>query len=422
MCRRPRSDRVSDRVSDRIVVVGAGHAGVHVADALRAGGFEGPLTLVGDEPVLPYQRPPLSKEHLASGGTPLPLRAGRFFADHGIDLRTGVTATAIDRASGTVRLGDGAMLPYDVLVLATGAANRRAAVPGVDLAGVHALRTLADADSLRAQLPHARSVLVVGAGFIGLEVAAAARTRGLPVTVLEAADRPLGRAVSPAMADHVADAHGRMGTVLRFGEALAAFTGSRGRVTGVVSSTGVEYRADIAVVGIGVVPRTALAAAAGLPVADGVVVDENLRTADPAIYAVGDCANHPCAHTGTRLRLESVQNATDQGRHVAAGILGGSSGYAGLPWFWSEQGALKLQIAGVRLPGDESVGIGDPATGRFSVCCFRDGRLVAVESINRPADHIAARRLLAAGRSPDPEQLGDPAFTLKDFARRAVAV
>jgi 3-phenylpropionate/trans-cinnamate dioxygenase ferredoxin reductase subunit len=393
---------------------------VQVADSLRAGGFAGSLTLVGDEPVLPYQRPPLSKEHLASSGAPLPLRAARFFADHGIDLRTGVTATAADRACRTVRLDDGETLPYDVLVLATGAANRTPAVPGADLAGIHALRTLADAEALRAELPSTRSVLVVGAGFIGLEVAAAARARGLPVTVLEAADRPLGRVLSPAMADHVAAAHRQMGADLRFGEALAAFTGRRGRVTGVVSSAGAEYGADLVVVGIGVVPRTALAAVAGLPVADGVVVDENLRTADPAIYAVGDCANHPCAHTGIRVRLESVQNATDQGRHAAAAILGGTGRYAGLPWFWSHQGALKLQIAGVRLPGDESVRIGDPATGRFSVCCFRDGRLVAVESLNRPADHIAARRLLAAGRSPGPEQLADPAFTLKDFARQGI--
>jgi 3-phenylpropionate/trans-cinnamate dioxygenase ferredoxin reductase subunit len=350
----------------------------------------------------------------------LPLRAERFFRDHRIDLRTGVTARAIDRASRTVLLDDGE-LPYDVLVLATGAANRTLAVPGIDLAGVRALRTLGDAEALRAELPRARSVLVVGAGFGGLEVAAAARAHGLPVTVLEAADRPMGRALSPAMADHVAEAHRSMGTTVRLGEAVAAFTGRRGQVTGAVSSAGVEYDADLVVVGIGVVPRTALATAAGLPVADGIVVDERLRTADPAIYALGDCANHPCAHTGTRTRLESVQNATDQGRHVAAAILGGGGPYLELPWFWSHQGELKLQIAGVRLPGDESVLCGDPAAGRFSVCCFRDGRLVAVESLNRPADHIAARRLLAAGRSPEPEQLGDPAFSLKDFARRPVA-
>ncbi|TWF80388.1 3-phenylpropionate/trans-cinnamate dioxygenase ferredoxin reductase subunit [Pseudonocardia hierapolitana] len=411
MCPRPRSERV--------VVIGAGHAGVQAADALRAGGHDGPITLVGGEPVLPYQRPPLSKEHLAPGGTPvpLPLRAERFFADRRIDLRTGVTATALDRTSRTVLLDDGAALPYDVLVLATGAANRVPAVPGADLAGIHALRTLGDAQALRAGLSRARSVLVVGAGFVGLEVAAAARAHGPAVTVLEAADRPLARALSREAAGHVAEVHRRAGTDLRLGEAVAAFTGRRGRVTGAVSSAGTEYRADLVLVGTGVAPRTALAAAAGLPVVDGIVVDECLRTPDPAIYAVGDCASHPSVHTGTRIRLESVQNATDQGRHVAAAILGGARPYTGVPWFWSHQGALKLQIAGVRLPGDENVLCGDPATGRFSVCRFRDGRLVVVESLNRPADHMAARRLLAAGRSPEPGRLRDPAFCLKEFAR-----
>jgi 3-phenylpropionate/trans-cinnamate dioxygenase ferredoxin reductase subunit len=416
MCPRPRSEQA-------VVVVGAGHAGVQAADALRAGGHDGPITLVGDEPVLPYQRPPLSKEHLAPGmrPVPLPLRAERFFTERRIDLRTGVTATALDRTSRTVLLDDGAAVPYDVLVLATGAANRGPAVPGADLAGIHALRTLADAQALRAGLSRTRSVLVVGAGFVGLEVAAAARAHGTAVTVLEAADRPLARALSREAAEHVADVHRRAGTDLRLGEAVAAFTGRRGRVTGAVSSAGTEYRADLVLVGTGVVPRTALAAAAGLPVADGIVVDECLRTLDPAIYAVGDCASHPNAHTGTRTRLESVQNATDQARHVAAAIIGDTRPYTEVPWFWSHQGALKLQIAGVRLPGDENVRCGDPATGRFSVCCFRNGRLVAVESLDRPADHMAARRLLAAGRSPDPAQVGARDFSLKEFAREPVA-
>nr|WP_233160078.1 FAD-dependent oxidoreductase [Pseudonocardia sp. MH-G8] len=402
-------------------MIGAGQAGVQTAAALRAGGHDGPITLVGDEPALPYQRPPLSKEHLAPGAAPvaLPLRAERFFVDQRIDLRR-VAATALDRASRTVALDDGAALPYDVLVLATGAANRTLPVPGADLAGVHALRTLPDAEALRAGLSRARSVLVVGAGFVGLEVAAAARAHGLGVTVLEAADRPLARVLSREAADHVAEVHRRAGTDLRLGEAVTALTG-RGRVTGAVGSAGSEYRADLVLVGTGVVPRTALAAAAGLPVADGVVVDGSLRTPDPAIYAVGDCANHPSAHTGTRIRLESVQNAADQGRHVAAAILGDARPYSEVPWFWSHQGPLKLQIAGVRLPGDETVLCGDPATGRFSVCCFRDGRLAAVESVDRPADHMAARRLLAAGRSPDPGALRDPAFSLKEFARSPVA-
>ncbi|MFI5718944.1 NAD(P)/FAD-dependent oxidoreductase [Nocardia sp. NPDC051750] len=420
MCPRTRSERASGA---RVVVVGAGQSGVQVAEALRAGGHDGPITLVGDEVVLPYQRPPLSKEHLAPGGSPvpLPLRAEQVFTDQRIDLRTGVTATALDRKEQTVLLDDGATLGYDILVLATGAANRTPAVPGADLAGIHTLRTLDDAEALADGLSRAQRVLVVGAGFVGLEVAAAARAHGLDVTVLEAADRPLSRALTEETAGHIAEVHRRAGTDLRLGEAVTAFTGDRGRVTGAVSSTGTEYRADLVLAGIGVVPRTTLAAEAGLPVTDGIVVDENLRTPDPAIYAVGDCANHPSTHTGTRIRLESVQNATDQGRHVAAVILGTAGPYTEVPWFWSHQGALKLQIAGLRLPGDRSVVCGDPATGRFSVCCFRGGRLASVESVNRPADHMAARRLLAAGRSPGPAQVGDPEFSLKEFARDPVA-
>jgi 3-phenylpropionate/trans-cinnamate dioxygenase ferredoxin reductase subunit len=309
------------------------------------------------------------------------------------------------------------VLHYDVLVLATGAANRPLRVPGAGLAGIHGLRTVADADALRADLVRCRSVLVVGAGFVGLEFAAAARRHGLPVTVLEAADRPLARALSPETADHVAAAHRRAGTDLRLGETVAGFVGDGGHVRGAVSTTGARYRADLVLVGVGAVPRVELAAASGLPVSDGIVVDENLRTADPAVYAVGDCASHPDVHTGTRLRLESVQNATDQARHVAAVILGADRAYDALPWFWSHQGEVKLQIAGLRLPGDESVVLGDPATGGFSVCCYREGRLAAVESVNRPADHAAARRLLESGRSPQPEQLRDPDFSLKAFAR-----
>ncbi len=402
----------------RVVVVGSGHAGVQVADALRRAGHAGPVTLVGDEPTLPYQRPPLSKEHL-SGATPepLPLRGAQFFTERGIDLRTGVTATSIDRPSRRVRLSDGHELAYDALVLACGAANRVLPVPGADLAGIHALRTLSDAQAVRAALAASRSALVVGAGFIGLEFAVAARAHGLTVTVLEAARRPLSRALSATMADHLATAHRRAGTDLRLDEGVARFTGENGRVTGAVSTTGRRYEADLVLVGVGVVPRVELAARAGLAIDDGIVVDAELRTADPAVHAVGDCASWPDARTGTRLRLESVQNATDQGRHVAASILGGSGGYADVPWFWSHQGELKLQIAGVRRPGDEDHVLGEPADGRFSVCCYRDGRLVAVESLNRPADHMAARRLLAQGRSPDPALLVGPGFSLKAFAR-----
>jgi 3-phenylpropionate/trans-cinnamate dioxygenase ferredoxin reductase subunit len=419
MCPSPRSDPAGHRV----VVVGTGHAGVQVADALRAAGHAGPVALIGDEPVLPYQRPPLSKEYLSSVGPPatLSLRAEQYFADHRIDLHTGVTATAVERRSRTVRLSDGRELPYDILVLATGAANRVLAVPGADLAGIHTLRTLADAESLRAGLLRSRSILIVGAGFIGLEVAAVARGYGMHVTILEAGDRPLQRALSAEMAEHIAGAHRAAGIDLRLGEAVTRFDGDGARVSAAISTSGVRYPVDLVLVGVGVAPRVELAAEAGPSVADGIVVDENLRTADDAVYAIGDCANHPNVHAGIRMRVESIQNATDQARHVASAILGGGRSYAALPWFWSHQGESKLQIAGMRRPDDDNIVMGDPGTGRFSVCCYRQGRLVTVESLNNPADHVAARRVLTAGRSPAPEQLRDPAFSLKKFALDTVA-
>jgi 3-phenylpropionate/trans-cinnamate dioxygenase ferredoxin reductase component len=408
---------------DHVVIVGAGQAGVQVADSLRSRGFGSAISLIGDEACLPYQRPPLSKDFLAVDGDPgpLPLRAERFFSEHGISLRTGVRVTAIDRGSSTVDLDDGEELSYSTLVLATGAANRTLPVPGADLAGVHVLRTLADAEALRDGLATASSAVVVGAGFIGLEFAAAARKRGVEVTVLEAAERPMARAVSPEMAGYVAGAHRDMATDLLLGEGLIAFEGRGGSVVAAVGTSGREYRADLVVLAVGVRPRDELARAADLAVGDGIVVDEHLRTSDPAVYAVGDCANAPGDAPGTRLRLESVQNATDQGRRVADAIVAGVAGAAEVPWFWSNQGALRLQIAGLWRPGDSTVVAGDVPSGRFSVFCFRDERLVAVESLNRPADHMAARRVLASRAAPTPEQVADPAFSLKDHAKQPAA-
>ncbi|GLY64219.1 NAD(P)/FAD-dependent oxidoreductase [Amycolatopsis taiwanensis] len=405
---------------DQVVIVGAGHGGVQVADSLRHKGFPGAVTVIGEESALPYQRPPLSKDFLAETPEPqpLPLRAQRFFVENRINLRTDATVTALDRARQVVVLDGGEELPYTALVLATGATTRTLAVPGIDLAGVHELRTLSDAGKLRAALGTARSVVVVGAGFIGLEFAAAARKRGVDVTVIEAAERPMGRAVSPEMGDFFAGAHRRMGTDLRLGEGLGALVEHRGSVAAAVGTSGREYPADLVLVGVGIQPRDELARAAGLEVDNGIVVDEHLRTADHAVYAIGDCAAFPNASAGARVRLESVQNATEGGRHVADMILGTESAYTEVPWFWSHQGPLRLQIAGLTRLGDDTVISGDVHSGRFSVCCFRDGRLVAVESVNRPADYLAARRLLAAGACPTPEQVADPAFSLKDHAKR----
>jgi 3-phenylpropionate/trans-cinnamate dioxygenase ferredoxin reductase subunit len=409
---------------EKIVIVGNGQAGIQLVDSLRLEGHTGAITVIGEEPHFPYHRPPLSKDYLAAGKAPqpLPLRAAKFFADNDVDSRLGVCATAVDRDSRTVALDDRSRLGYSTLVLATGAANRELNVPGSTLGGIHGLRTLSDAEAIHAGLEGARSVVVIGAGFIGMEFAAAARQRGLDVTVLEFADRPMARALSPAMSAYFADAHERSGVKLRFGEGIAAFQGRDGHVSAAVSTTGQAYPADLVLVGIGVVPRTELAVSAGLAVDNGIIVDGTMRTADPAIFALGDCASYPSHQAGARTRLESVQNATDQARHTARSILGSSDGYTGLPWFWSQQGPLKLQIAGLSRHGDETVLRGDPAAGRFSVFCYRNGELAAVESVNHPADHMAARRLLGQGRSITPEQAVNPEFDFKAHSQSVPAL
>ena len=406
-----------------VVIIGGGHAGLQVADSLRSGGYAQGITVVTEEPGLPYQRPPLSKDYLLPGKDPvsLPLRGARFYAEKAIELMDGVAALGIDRQAREVTLSSGAVLGYDHLVLATGAANRVLGCPGAALPGIHGLKTLGDAEKLHGELAAARSVVVVGAGFIGLEFAAAARAHGCAVTVLEFAPRPMGRALSPVMADFFAAAHRGSGVQLQLNEGIEAFeAGPDGRVVAAVSTAGTRYPADLVVVGVGVVPNDSLAAAAKLETGNGILVDEALRTSDPAILAVGDCANFPSSHAGGRIRLESVQNATDHGRHAARTILGAPAVYSDLPWFWSTQGSLRLQIAGLSAPGDETVVQGDPASGRFSVLCFRGGRLAAVESVNSPAEHQSARRLLASGQGPSPAEAAAPGFSLKNHARPVV--
>lgn len=404
-----------------IVVAGAGQAGFQLAASLRENGFKDPITLVGDEAALPYQRPPLSKAYLA-GKTDqegLFLRPPGFFAEHAITHRPGLRAVAIDRAERRLQLSDGDSLPYDHLVLATGARNRPLPVPGADLEGVRQLRGLADADALKADIAASRAVVVVGAGFIGLEFAAVAAARGLAVTVIEAAERPMARAVSAEMGDFFRGAQEALGVRFAFGAGVTAILGRDGRATGVALADGRELPADLVLVGIGVLPNGDLAAEAGLPAENGVQVDAFLGTPDPAISAIGDCARFPTPFArgltadGT-VRIESVQNAIDQGRCLAARLVGKPAAYGALPWFWSDQGPHKLQIAGLSGPGDDSVVRG--SGNAFSVFRFRDGRLSAVESVDRAGDHMIARRLIAAGTPLGPDQAADPAFDLKALA------
>ncbi len=414
-----------------VVIVGGGQAGLQSADSLRSAGYGGKITVVAGEPELPYQRPPLSKDFLAPGteASPLPLRGEAFFTDKDILLLRGIAATAIDRPCRNVSLDDGTTLDYGHLVLATGTRNRTLDCAGARLAGIHYLRTLADARALHAALPAARNVVVIGAGFIGLEFAAAARARGCNTTVLEFAPRPMGRALTPVMGDWFAGAHARLGIGLKLSEGIERFeAGPDGRVAVAVSTTGARHLADLVVVGIGVLPNDELAAVAGLETGNGIRVDGCLRTSDPAILAVGDCANFPHPRSGERIRLESVQNATDQARHAARTIMAGAAErpeaapYAELPWFWSTQGPYRLQMAGLANPGDDTLVLGDPAAAKFSVLCFRDGLLAAVESVNLPADHLAARKLLAGSARISRLEASAQGFTLKAAARAMAPV
>ncbi|WP_410638121.1 NAD(P)/FAD-dependent oxidoreductase [Amycolatopsis sp. lyj-346] len=401
-----------------VLVVGAGQSGFQAVASLRDRGFDGRVVLVGDEPGVPYQRPPLSKAYLAgtAGLEQLHLRGADFFAEKDIEL-VEARVKRIDREAAKVSLEDGRELGYDYLVLATGARNRTLPVPGADLPGVLTLRTRDDADRLRASLEQAANVVVAGGGFIGLEFASHA---GRPVTIVEAQDRLLNRVATPEISAYFADLHRTAGHTVLLGQGVAALHCDE-RVREAELADGTQLPADLVVVAVGVVPETTLAEAAGLPVRNGVVVDAHLRTADEKIFAIGDCANFPCVQAGAETRLESVQNAVDQARCVAAAITGTAEPYASLPWFWTDQAGAKLQIAGLLSGADRTVVAGDRTEGKFSVLSFRDDVLIAVESVNRPADHIAARRLFTAEPKPAYADLEASAFDLKAHLKSRAA-
>jgi len=397
------------------VIIGAGQGGYQVAASLREYGYAEPIVIVGDEKVLPYQRPPLSKAYLTGDMTAdrLLLRPQSYYEKHRIDLITGDRAAALDRQAGRVTLASGAALAYDHLVLATGARNRKLPVEGAELDGVLYLRTLAEADAIKQRFAAAANIVVAGAGFIGLELAAVASKLGKNVTVLEALPRCMSRAVSRLVSDFYAEAHAQFGGRLLLNTRLQKIHGQVGHVVGVILSDGRELPADVVLVGIGIEPNTDLAQSAGLAVANGIVVDAQLRTADAKVSSIGDCASFPDPLSGQMIRLESVQNAVDQGRCVAKRIVGQPHDYAAVPWFWSDQRDLKLQMVGLTAGCDRAVLRGDPASRAFSVFCFRGERLLGIEAINRAADHMFGRRLLAAGETVTPAEAADPAFDLK---------
>jgi 3-phenylpropionate/trans-cinnamate dioxygenase ferredoxin reductase component len=402
----------------RIVIVGAGHAGGRAAQALRQAGFSGAVTLVGAERHTPYERPPLSKALIATdaGIEKVQLHPPSYYAEHGIDLVLGTPAASIDRAARRVALADGRALPYDRLMLTTGARVRRLSLPGADLPGVLYLRDLDESQSIRARLAPGARLVVIGGGFIGLETAASAKARGAAVTVLEAADRLMGRAVAPELGAWFAEMHRAKGVDVRLSQRLVAFEGA-GRIERVVTEAG-AVPADLVVVGIGIVPNVEIAAAAGLAVENGIVVDAFGRTSDPLIFAAGDCALQPNKFLGRRVRFESYQNAQDQAMAVARNMIAETpTPYEDSLWVWSDQHDVNLQMAGFPEGYDRLVWRGDPAGGAFMLFHMKEGRIVAVAAVNQGREMRPAMRLMQSGKVFDPAALADPAQRLLKLAK-----
>ncbi|WP_128932058.1 NAD(P)/FAD-dependent oxidoreductase [Bradyrhizobium zhanjiangense] len=397
-----------------VVIVGAGHAGFHIAASLRQFGFKEHICLVNDERHPPYQRPPLSKAYIngSVGPDSLLFRPEKFYREESIEL-VQTRVVAIDRQHLKLSLASGASLDYRHVVLAMGARNRLLDLPNANLPDVRYLRILDESENLCRVLPSRKRVVVIGAGFIGLEFATVARVKGLEVDVIELAPRVMARAVTAEVSDYFQARHRESGIRIHLGVHATSIEADGGKVTGVSLSDGRHLAADLVVVGVGVLPNIELAAEAGLPVASGVVVDEYLSTPDPNISAIGDCALFASSRFGGSMRLESVQNAMDQARCVAARLVGDRKPYDGLPWFWSDQCNSKLQIAGLITGHDQVVLRGDPARKAFSVFCYKFGKLVGIESVNRASDHIFGRRLLGMDRSLAPEKAADESFDLK---------
>ena len=406
-------------MSEAIVILGAGQAGAQLAHSLRREGFAGPITLVGDEFEPPYQRPPLSKTYLMGtfDAARLPLRADAFYTERDIDLRLGARAEAIDRTAKTVQLSDGDALKYETLILATGTRVRVPPIPGVESSRVFSLRSVAHSEAIKTALETAQNVVVIGGGFIGLETASAANTMGKSVVVIEAVDRLMQRAVGAPVSKFFHDLHAQNGVELIYSARVAEISDD-GNQSRVQLEDGRAYPADLIILGAGVIPNQEIAETCGLACSNGIDVDVFCQTSDPDIYAIGDISNHPSALSGRQLRLESVQNATDQARALAKTLTGNRTRYEVVPWFWSDQYDVKLQMAGLSEGHDAFVIRGEENSRSFSLFYFRSGRLLAVDSINAPADHMAARKILAKddpGLSP--EQAGDSDFDLKTAMR-----
>ena len=400
---------------ERCVIVGGSHAAAQLAATLRPNGWEGDISIVGDEPIPPYHRPPLSKAYLAGEkhSDQLLIRPATFYEKAGVDLVLGTRVTGIDREGKFITLHDGGTIPYTHLALTTGARVRKLSVPGVELAGVFYLRDLNDVDSIRTYVGRDKSAVIIGGGYIGLETAASLRKLGMHVTVLEAMPRVLQRVTAPEVSAFYTRVHREEGVEIITDAAVASLQGTTD-VEAVALADGTRIEADLVIIGVGVTPATELAEEAGLAVDNGIVVDEFARTSDHSIVAAGDCTNHYNPIYDIRLRLESVQNATDQAKTASSTLCGKLQPYRALPWFWSDQYDLKLQIAGLSQGFDQVVLRGDSESGRsFAAFYFRQGRLLAVDAVNRPQEFMAVRKALAEGRSADPARLIDESIDIQ---------
>ncbi len=403
-------------MSEHLLIVGGGQAAVQAVHTLRQNGFTGRISLVCGERYAPYQRPPLSKKYLA-GEMPrerLALRPEQWYRERAVDLVIGARAVELDATMGRVRLDDGRVVQYDALLLATGSRPRKLRVPGAELSGIHYLRTIDDVDAFAPHLVPSCRLVLVGAGYIGLEVAAVAASRGVDVTVLEARDRVMSRVVGPDVSRFYDRCHASAGVKIRYGATVSAFSGGAS-VEAVETADGERFPCDLAIVGIGVEPNVELAESAGLPCENGIVVDERARTEDPRIVAAGDCTSHPHPLAAGRVRLESVQNAIEQAKAAAANFAGEPHAYTEVPWFWSDQYDLKLQIAGLAHGYDTHVLRGDPDGKSFAVYYLRDGRLIAVEAVNAPRDFLFAKKAIAAGLTVGADRLADETLDLNSL-------
>jgi 3-phenylpropionate/trans-cinnamate dioxygenase ferredoxin reductase subunit len=396
-----------------IVIIGAGHAAGQAAASLRQAKFEGSITIIGDEAHVPYQRPPLSKQYLAGtqGADKVYLRAEKFYADKDIQLMLDTRATQIDPGTKTINLDNGETIAYEKLLISTGSRPRKLSTEGSDLSGIHYLRTMDDVDGIRADIKPGANLVIVGGGYIGLEVAAVGIELGMNVHVLEMEERILQRVTTPEMSAYYHKLHSDRGVHIHTQTGVTGFSGN-GKVEKVLCGDK-SFAADIVIVGIGIIPNIEIAEEAGIHCDNGIVVDDHCCTSDPDIYAAGDCTNHPNPLMNKRLRLESVPNAMDQARVSTANMLGDDKVYAAIPWFWSDQYELKLQMVGFSADGDSQVLRGDMENHQFAIFYLKDGKVVAADAVNSPKEFMLCKQLV--GKPADPAQLADPETDLKSL-------